>query len=191
MNGQNFARSYDLETGKELWRCGGQTERPCASPVSLGDLVIIGSGHRGSFLGAFKLDGQGDIAGTRSVAWTIMRDTPDVASPMLSDGRLYFYKGKSGQLTCVDALTGKPYYEAVRIPGMTSTYASPVAAGGRVYLTDRSGKIVVISDSNEFKVLATNSLGEGIDATPAIVGNEMFIRSAKHLFCIAEPQSAL
>lgn len=186
MNGQNFARSYDLESGKELWRCGGQTERPCASPVALSDMVIIGSGHRGSFLGAFKLDGKGDIAGTKSIAWTITRDTPDVASPLLSGGRLYFYNGKSGQLTCVDALTGKPHYEAVRIPGMNSTYASPVAAGGRVYLTDRSGKIVVISDSNDFKVLATNSLEEGIDATPAIVGNEMFIRSAKHLFCIAE-----
>ncbi len=69
---------------------------------------------------------------------------------------------------------------------MNSTYASPVAAGGRVYLTDRSGKMVVISDSDDFKVLATNSLEEGIDATPAIIGNEMFIRSAKHLFCIAE-----
>ncbi len=186
MNGQTCARSYDLETGKELWRCGGQTERPCASPVAFKDMVYVGSGHRGSFLGAFKLDGTGDIAGTRSVAWTITRDTPDVASPILSGGRLYFYKAKSGQLTCVDALTGKPHYEAVRIPGMNTTYASPVAAGSRVYLTDRSGTVVVIEDSAKFKVLATNSLGEGVDATPAIVGNEMFIRSAKHLFCIAE-----
>ena len=186
MNGQKFARSYDLETGKELWRCGGQTERPCATPVAIGDLVIVGSGHRGSFIGAFKLDGKGDIAGSKSVAWTITRDTPDVASPILSGGRLYYYKGKSGQLSCVDALTGKPYYEAVRVPGVNNTYASPVAAGGKVYLTDRSGTIVVIEDSDKFKVIATNSMGEGVDATPAIVGKEMFIRSAKHLFCIAE-----
>jgi len=186
MNGQNFARSYDLQTGKELWRCGGQTERPCASAVAMGDMVYVGSGFRGAYLGAFKLNGKGDIANTKSVAWTLDRDTPDVASPALSEGKLYFYKGKSGQLSCIDAATGKPHYSAVRVPGMSSTYASPVAAGGRVYLTDRSGTVVVIEDAKAFKVLATNALDEGIDATPAVVDNELFIRGAKHLFCIAE-----
>ncbi len=185
-NGQNFARSYDLLTGKELWRCSGQTERPCASAVSRGDMVFVGSGFRGSFLGAFRLDGSGDIKNTKSVAWTLDRDTPDVASPALSENRLYFYKGKSGQLSCVDVTNGKPFYSAVRVSGINNTYASPVIAGGRVYLTDRSGTIVVIEDSTKFNVLATNSLGEGVDATPAPVDNELFIRGAKHLWCIAE-----
>lgn len=186
MNGQKFARSYDLQTGKELWRCAGQTERPCASAVGSKDMVYVGSGFRGAFLGAFKLDGKGDIAGTKSVAWTINQDTPDVASPALSENRLYFYKGKSGQLTCVDATTGKAFYSSVRVPGLNSTYASPVIAGDKVYLTDRNGTVVVIEDASKLKVLETNTLGEGIDATPAVAGNELFIRSAKHLFCIAE-----
>ncbi len=186
MNGQNFARSYDLKTGKELWRCDGQTERPCASAVWLNDLVFIGSGFRGSYLGAFRLNGQGNIEGTSSVAWTLDRDTPDVASPALANGRLYFYKGKSGQLSCVDAVTGKPHYQAARIPRMSNTYASPVIAGGHVYLTDRSGTIVVIQEGDALKVVATNVLEEGVDATPAIVDNEIFIRSAKHLYCIAQ-----
>jgi outer membrane protein assembly factor BamB len=185
LNGQNFARSYDLETGAELWRCGGQTERPCASPVAENGLVFVGSGHRGSFFGAFHLDGTGDIKGSKNVAWTISRDTPDVASPILSNGRIYFYKGKSGQLSCVDSKTGNPFYMASRVPEINSTYASPVAAGGYVYLTDRNGTVVVIKDSSELQIVAKNKMGETVDATPAPVDGELFIRGEEHLFCIA------
>ena len=185
LNGQNKARAYDLESGKELWNCGGQTERPCASAVAADGLVFIGSGFRGSFLGAFRLDGKGDIKGTDKVVWSVNRDTPDVASPLLSNGRVYFYKGKTGILSCLDAKTGKPHYTASRVDGVNSTYASPVAANGQIYLTDRNGTTVVINDADDLEIVATNSVGEGVDATPAPVGNELFIRGEKHLFCIA------
>ncbi len=185
MNGQTCARSYDLATGKELWRCGGQTERPCASPVAEKDLVFVGSGHRGSFMGAFQLTGSGDIQGTKSVAWSLDRDTPDIASPVLSSGRIYFHKGKTGQLSCVDAATGKPFYMASRIPGLDSIYASPVAAGGYVFLTARSGTTVVIKDAETLSIVATNELDETVDATPAPVDNQLIVRGEKHLFCIA------
>ncbi|SRR6056297_855179 len=186
MNGQTAARAYDLQTGEELWRCGGQTERPVASAVAENGLVFIGSGFRGSFLGAFHPGGAGDIEGTPAVAWTIDRDTPDIASPLLSNGRLYFYKAKTGLLTCVDAATGKPHYTASRLPDIRSTYASPIAAGGYVYLTGRSGTTVVIKDAPTLEVVATNSVGETVDATPAPVDGELFIRGERHLFCIAE-----
>lgn len=185
MNGQNCARSYDLETGKELWRCGMKSERPCSSAAGGDGLVFVGGGHKGDFLGAFRLDGSGDIAGTKSVAWSLDRDVSDVASPILSNGRLYFYKGKTGQLSCLDAATGKPFYMASRVPGMKSTYASPFVAGGHIYLTDRDGTIVVISDSKELKIVATNKMGETVDATPAPVDNELFIRGEEHLFCLS------
>ena len=186
MNGQVAARAYDLETGQEVWRCGGQTVRPIASPVSANGMVYIGSGFRGAFLGAFRLDGQGDIRDTASVAWTIGRDTPDISSPLLSAGRLYFHKGKGSPLTCVDAATGRPHYKATRIPGLSTVYASPIAAGGHVYLTGRNGTTVVIKDADELEIVATNSIGEVVAATPAPVDNELFIRGEQHLFCIAE-----
>jgi len=186
MNGQTSARAYDLKTGKELWRCAGQTDRPAASAVADESLVYIGSGFRGAFLGAFRPTGRGDIQGTAHVAWTLDRDTPDVASPLLSGSRLYFYKGKSGLLSCVDAKTGKVHYAAQRIPGLNSTYASPFAAGGHVYLTDRSGAITVIKDTDELQIVATNQLGEPVDATPAPVDNQLFIRSESSLYCITQ-----
>ncbi|MEO0902857.1 MAG: PQQ-binding-like beta-propeller repeat protein, partial [Bacteroidota bacterium] len=96
MNGQNKARPYDLESGKELWQCDGQTQRPVASPVFSDGIVAIGSGFRGSFVGAYKLDGEGDIEGTNSMVWTTDDDTPDIASPMLTNGRVYFHRGKTG-----------------------------------------------------------------------------------------------
>jgi len=186
VNGENFARAYDLETGRELWRCGGQTQRPVACAVSAKGLVVVGSGFRGNYMGAFKLDGQGDISGTRHVVWELDRNTPDIASPLLSDGRVYFHKGKSGMISCVDLQTGKPHYQSERIQGISATYASPVAANGYVYLTGRRGATVVIKDSEKLEIVAVNSVGETVDATPAPVDDQLFIRGEKHLFCIAE-----
>jgi outer membrane protein assembly factor BamB len=185
-SGQNFARGYDFTSGKELWRCSGQTSRPVASPVAGNGLVFIGSGHRGSFLGAFRLDGKGDISGSEHVAWTLGRNTPDVPSPLLSGKRLYFFAARRGRLSCVDAASQEPFYTAVEVPGVREVYSSPVAADGKVYLTSRDGVTVVIEDADEFKVIATNRLDDGIDATPAVAGDELFLRGLHHLYCIAD-----
>ena len=185
MNGEKAARGYELATGQELWRCGGQAERPCASAVAAAGITAIGSGFRGSFLGAFDLAGRGDLAGGPHVRWTKHQGTPDVASPLLSGDRLYYYKEKTGLLTCVDAATGKSHYETARIPGVGRTYASPVAAGGHVYLTDRGGRITVIKDRPILEVVAENNVGEGVDSTPALAGDSIFVRGERRLFRFA------
>jgi outer membrane protein assembly factor BamB len=189
MNGQNFARSYDLDSGEELWRCGGQTVRPVATPVADKGVVYVGSGFHGAYIGAFRLDGRDDIKGTDKVVWEINQDAPDMSSPLLASGRIYFHKGKMGLLSCVDAATGKPFYKAQRIEGLDGqTYASPVAAGGHVYLTARNGITAVIKEADELKLVSTNSIDEIVGATPAPVDNELFIRGEKHLYCIAKGQ---
>ena len=185
MNGQHAARGYDLATGRELWRCGGQTVRPCASALAADGVAYVASGYRGAYLGAFDLAGRGDLAATPSVRWDKRRNTPDVASPLLSGGRLSYYKEKTGLLTCVDAASGVPHFETVRIPGVGRTYASPVAAAGHVYLTDRSGRITVIEDAEAVRVVAENDVGEGVDATPAPAGDSLFVRGERHLFRFA------
>ena len=104
---------------------------------------------------------------------------------MFSSGRIYYFRAKAGLLTCVDAATGERHFGPTRT-GLNVIYASPIATGGFVYLTDRNGTTVVIKDSAEFEIVATNSVEETVDATPAPVDRELFIRSQKHLFCIKE-----
>ena len=120
-SGQNFAMGYDFETGAELWRCPGQTQRPVASAVSADGIVYIGSGFRGAFLGAFKLGATGNLEGTDAVLWTKNDLTPDIPSLLLSNGRLYFTARKSPILSCADAKTGEFHYRRERIDGLRET----------------------------------------------------------------------
>ena len=184
MNGQTCIRGYDLKTGKELWRCAGEAQRPVTSAVAFGDLAIVLSGFKGSYGGAFNLGGRGDLEGTKHVAWSWDNNTPDLASPLLSGKRLYFHRAKSALLSCVDPLTGKAHYTTAKIPGLSTLYASPVAAGGHVYITGRSGTTVVIKDSEKLEIISSNSVDEGVDTTPAPVDDQLFIRGERHLFCI-------
>ncbi len=183
VSGENHARGYDLKSGDELWRCSGQTGRPVASPVAGHGLAFVGSGFRGSFLGAFRLGARGDLKGTDGVAWQLKSSTPDIPSPLLSGTRLYFHAARKNIISCYDAPSGEPHYGPTRVEGLGDTYASPIAANGYVYLTDRSGTTVVIKDADKLEIVATNELDEGVDATPAPVGNEMFVRGRRHLYC--------
>lgn len=182
--GENFARSHDLASGKELWRCSGPNRRPVASPVAGHGLVFMANGHNGFWLVGARLDGKGDITGSEHVVWKREDLAPDIASPVLSGRRLFFTKKKTGLLSCFDAVTGKPHYETQRT-GVDMVYSSLVGANGKIYLTGRTGKTVVFEDSDSFKIVATNQMDEGIDATPAIVGNEIFLRGEKHLYCLS------
>lgn len=184
MNGQNFIRGYDLKTGKELWRIAGKAQRPVTCAVIIDDLAIVTSSFRGDYGGAFKLSGRGDLAGTKNVVWSWEENIPDLASPLLSGKLLYVHKKKSATVSCVDPLTGKAYYTAARIPGLSTLYASPVAANGHVFITGRSGTTVVIKDGKKLEIVGSNSVGEGVDATPALIDDQIFIRGEKHLFCI-------
>ena len=186
-SGEKFAMGYDFETGKEIWRCAGQTERPVASAVAGDGIVYVGSGFRGAYLGAFKLGATGDLKGTDAVLWEKNENTPDIASLLLSNGRLYYTARKSGILSCVDAKTGKAHYENERVDGVRELYSSPVAAAGRVYITGRDGSTTVIKDGDDLEILATNSVGEPVDTTPALVGRDIIIRGAQHLFLISKP----
>jgi outer membrane protein assembly factor BamB len=185
-SGSTRVRSYDLKDGKLIWECGGLGSNPIACPVVFEGLAIAMSGHRDPAGVAVPLSAKGDVTDTDKVAWQIDEITPYVSSPLLYGDTIYFVKSRNAIVSSVAARTGEPIINQKRLPDMDSVYASPVGADGRVYFCSREGTTVVLKHAPEFEVLATNILDETIDASPAIVGNEMFIRGEKHLYCIAE-----
>jgi len=184
--GTNRVRSYETKTGKVVWECGGLGLNCIPTPVADDEMVYVMSGFRQPALLAIRLDkAKGDITDSDAVVWRMSGDTPYVPSPLLYDGRLYLYDRNSAILACYDAKSGKPHYTRKRIEDITGVYASPVGAGGRVYLFGRNGTAVVIKHGTSYEVLASNQLDESFSASPAIVGGEIFARGEKHLYCIA------
>jgi outer membrane protein assembly factor BamB len=184
MNATGKVRAYDLADGRELWSCSGQTANTVPTPVASTDTVYVKSGFRGSAVYAIALGRTGDLSGTDAVRWSRNKNTPYVPSPLLVDNLLYLVTSNNGVLTCLNAKTGEPYFDGERLEGITGIYASPVAAKGRVYVLGRNGVCLVLKQGPELEVLARNNIGERTDASLALVGNELFIRGHKSLFCI-------
>jgi outer membrane protein assembly factor BamB len=179
-------RSYDLEAGNLLWECAGMTANSIPSPVSGHGMLFAMSGFRGNAALAIRLGKSGDLTGTDAIAWSHQRNTPYVPSPLLYGDLLYFFSGNNAMLSVYDAKSGRAYMDAERLTGMFGVYASPVGASGRVYLTGRDGNAMVVRKSDKLEVLSTNKLDDKFDASPAIVGTELFLRGHQHLYCIAE-----
>jgi len=184
VNGTKRVRSYDLATGALLWQCGGQTINAIPSPLAFDGLAICMSGYTGSACIAIPLGATGDLTDSPKLAWHHEGGTPYVPSPLLAGEHLYFTKVNKAILTCLDAKTGKVLMDQQRLPGLGDLYSSPVAAAGHIYLTDREGTTLVLRQSTKVEVLATNRLADGIDASPVVVGRQLFLRGHHYLYCI-------
>ncbi len=178
-------RSYDLATGKQIWECGGLGSNVVPTPVSDFGMLFAMSGHREPALLAIKLDKTGDLTGTDSIVWRQSRSTPYVPSPLLYGDKLYYFSGNNATLSCFNAKTGESQFSE-RLEGPSGFYASPVGAGGRIYLAGRNGTSIVMKNSGQLEILATNKLDEKFDASPAIAGNELYLRGHEYLYCLAE-----
>ncbi len=181
------SRSYDLETGDIIWETSGMTANPVPSPVAADGIVYLMGGYSGSILQAISLDrAKGDASRSKAIVWDYGRDTPYVPSPLLYGGCLYFMRVNTNMLSCFDAKTGREHYTRQRLDGLNGVYASPVAARGRVYVAGRNGAVAVLRHGPAFEVLAVNRLDDRFDASPVIVGRELFLRGNRYLYCIAE-----
>jgi outer membrane protein assembly factor BamB len=182
-------RAYEPETGKLIWECAGLGLNVIPHPVQHNDIVLVMSGFSDPRLMAIRLGREGDLTGSDAVLWSQNRGTSYTASPVLHDNKFYVLTD-SGMLSCFNATTGEPYYHRQRLPQPDNFKASPVAAGGHLYLASESGVITVIKLGEKFEIVATNTLaGHLFVASPAVAEGEMFLRSKTHLFCVSDSKT--
>ena len=179
-------RSYDVASGEVVWECGGLTRNVIPCPVADAGKVYCMSGFQGNALLAISLGRTGDLTGSDAIAWTHNKSTPYVPSPLLYNGKLYFFANNNGVLSCLDAKSGDALFDAQKLEDLSGVYASPLGAAGRVYLPGRNGVTVVLKQSDKLEVLATNQLDEKFEASPAAVGKDLFLRGREYLYCITE-----
>jgi outer membrane protein assembly factor BamB len=185
LNGTTAIRSYELSSGKLLWECPGMTVNAIPSPVTDGKAFFIMSGYRGAAAVAIPLSAEGKLADGK-VLWRYSKGTPYVPSPLLLNDRLYFSQANTQVFTILNAKTGEALVDRERLPTVKSFYASPVAADGKIYIVDQEGTTLVLKAGDKVEVLATNRLNDAIDASPVLVGQQLFLRGTKYLYCIEE-----
>src|SRR5882724_820516 len=145
------------------------------------DLLAASLAKSENLLVAVKPGGRGNISQTH-VAWKATRGLPYVASPLLYDGRIYCIKN-GGMISSFDARSGKPYYMQERFNAEGSYYSSPVAADGRIYIASLPGKLTVVkAGGDKPEILHQEEFGERILATPALAGDNLYLRTQTSLY---------
>jgi len=127
---------------------------------------------------AVRGGGEGDVTESH-VQWRTNEGVGQVASPLVYQGRVYLVK-EGGIVTCFNARTGERIYSE-RLGQRVHYLASPVAADGKIYFCSYLGTVFVVQAGDEFKIIAQSKTGERTKATPALVGGNIYLRTAKHL----------
>ncbi len=176
-SGAEMVIAYDPLTGRELWKSDGTRSHPIPSPVSTKGMLFLTAGSQAKVVLAIKPDGE--------VAWRYNKGAAYVPSPIAVGDYLYLVSD-AGLMTCLDALTGERKYEGGRPPVPGTFFASPVAFDDKILLTSEDGDSFVIKAGPVHEVLATNSVGESVYASPAIANGTIYIRGERHLFAIGK-----
>ncbi len=192
-NASRFIRGYDPRTGAELWRLGGSSKITAPTPIFDEGLIVVASGRapeRPIF--AIRPSARGDVTlaggatSSDAIAWSRTARGPYMPTPLAYQGILYVL-ANNGVFDAYDLKTGAEIYRQ-RLATIGSGFsASPIAADGRIYLSNEDGEIIVVAAGRDFRQIATNSMGELLMATPALSDGIMYVRTAASLFAIGAP----
>jgi outer membrane protein assembly factor BamB len=175
--------SLDPATGKRNWAVDvfdkRHVEGAIASPIVMDDLILGTAGWLSVRYESIAVR-PGGPGGKVATAYKLDRGAPLVPTPV-ARGDLLFLWDDRGVVSCHSAKTGEQHWRE-RVEG--SFYASPVIAGGHVYCPSREGDMMVLAASKKFERVAQVALGEGTQATPAIAGGRLFVRTHTRILCL-------
>jgi outer membrane protein assembly factor BamB len=171
------------DDGSEIWRVTyGNGYSVIPRPVVGFGMIFLATGYDRPWVYAIRTGGHGDVTETH-VAWKLVKGAPNTPSLLLVGDELYMVSD-GGIASCLDAKTGVVHWSE-RVGGNFSS--SPIDANGRIYFQNEEGIATVVAAGKEFEVLAKNDLGERTLASYAVAEDALFIRTASHLWRIAEP----
>jgi outer membrane protein assembly factor BamB len=179
--------TYDL-AGKELWRLTGTSGTPVPQPFAYEGLLYI-NGGRGRSLYAIKPGATGDITlkeGQTSndyIVWSQPRAGTYLPSSVAYQGHIYTLT-ETGILNRFDAKTGQQTYKTRIDPAAANFTTSPWAYNGKLFCLSEEGQTFVVSTGNEFKLSHVNALDDFTQASPALVGERLLIRTEQRLYSI-------
>jgi outer membrane protein assembly factor BamB len=184
--GPGAAISYDAD-GKELWRLSGVVGMPIPSPFAYEGLLYV-NGGKGKALTAIRPGASGDLtpkddgSAGEFIAWTQPRVGSYLPTEVAYDGAIYVLS-ETGIVSRFDAKTGKLSYRS-RLEAGGAYTSSPWAYNGKVFFMSEVGKTFVIGSGEKFESLQTNVLDEMTQASPAIVGDRLLLRTESRLYSI-------
>ena len=182
ISGSELVASYNPQNGKLLWKTPATTQATVGTVVWDGDLVFAAGGYPRPGIACIRADGSGEV---------VWKNTQRIyeQSMLVLDGHL-FTINDAGIAYCWKADTGVEMW-AERLRGPVSS--SPILAGDNIYISNEHGTTWVFQATPErFTLIAKNQLGSEAFASPAICGNQIFIRVAdrvderhqESLYCI-------
>ena len=190
--GGKRARAYDPATGELIWEAMIDGHDNIPSPAATKDLLFMGNaGYRdvpGTYY-AIKAGAEGDITpdSTSMISDGVLWSNPDAPignpSPLLYKGLIYMISSRGGEVTCMEAGTGKIIYQE-KIEKVAACWASPWAHEDKIYFMDEKGVTRVIKAGREFELLHENSLDDRFWASVAVAGDALLFKGDKKLYCI-------
>jgi outer membrane protein assembly factor BamB len=170
--------AYNPTNGQQAWSLDNGASTIPSTGVS-GEFLMIPSNG----LTAVKVDA---TSKNPKQLWNESKLRPGTSSPVMFEGKAYVLSGGS-VLACVSIETGKTLWQ-LRVKGDGGFSATPVIAGGHMYLINENGGATVVKlGEGKGEIVGGGELGETILGTPGISNGGLFVRSDAHLWKIAEP----